>query len=74
MPLQVHEILDEALAAALNVRNRPTKHNAFCSVRFEDAVTWTLVEGFADAPRLRAALRGAGFDHDELGGQLTLLL
>jgi hypothetical protein len=43
MPLQVHEILDEALAAALNVRNRPSKHNAFCSVRFEDAVTWTIV-------------------------------
>jgi hypothetical protein len=74
VPPQVHEKLDEALAKALNVRNRPSKRNAFCSARSEDAVTWTIFKGLADATRLRAALRGAGFDDDELGDQLSLLL
>src|SRR3954466_15354300 len=41
VPAEVREGLDEALAAAFNVRNRPSKRNAFCSASSEDAVTWT---------------------------------
>jgi len=65
VPEEVQAGLDGALAQALNVRNRASKRNAFCSASSEDAVTWTVFNGLALAGRLPAVLQGAGVDdHD----------
>lgn len=72
VPQQVHEGLDEALRQALNVRNRPSKRNAFCSATSEDAVTWSVFNALALAGRLPSVLWSIG-SHDPRG-PVTMLL
>jgi hypothetical protein len=69
VPPAVRPGLNEALAGAINVHNRPTKHQKFCSHNSEDAVTWTVVHGLRAAGAL-GALGGAL----ELGAPQALLL
>lgn len=65
VPPEVREGLAEALAAALNVRNRPSKRNTFCSANSEDAVTWTVFRGLALAERLAAVAQALAPDHTD---------
>jgi hypothetical protein len=54
VPEQVRPGLDNALAGAINIHNRPVKAVKFCSGRSEDAVTWTVVGGLRAAEALGA--------------------
>jgi hypothetical protein len=54
VPKQVRSGLSEALAQALNRRNRRNKAFRFCSENSEDAVTWTVFRGLERAGRLDA--------------------
>jgi hypothetical protein len=74
VPEEVQAGLDDALAHAFNVRNRPSKRNAFCSASSEDAVTWTVFNGLALAGRLPAVLEAAGLADHDANGPLTVLL
>jgi hypothetical protein len=54
VPLQARVGLTAALAGAINVNNRPIKHQKFCSERSEDAVTWTVISGLREVAGLGA--------------------
>ncbi len=69
VPLQARIGLTTALAGAINVNNRPIKHQKFCSERSEDAVTWTVISGLREVAAL-----GALVGDLELGPPEALLL
>jgi hypothetical protein len=69
VPPEVQAGLSETLQGAINVRNRPTKRQKFCSHNSEDAVTWTVVSGLRAAGAL-----GALVGDPDLGPPSALLL
>ncbi len=73
VPIEVHDGLDTALAEALNVRNRPSKRNAFCSASSEDAVTWTVFRGLDVIGHLAGVTQAITPDHPVIR-DLDLLL
>lgn len=52
VPAQVHDDLEEVLAAACNVFNRSNKRAKFCFETSEDAVTWTVFRALQQAREL----------------------
>jgi len=52
VPAQVRAGLADVLQNAINVRNRKTKIQKFCSHNSEDAVTWTIFKHFQDSDSL----------------------
>jgi hypothetical protein len=73
VPGEVHDGLQAALAEALNVRNRPSKRNAFCSASSEDAVTWTVFRGLDLIGRLARVAQAITPDHPD-SREVDLLL
>lgn len=65
VPGEVHDGLEDALAEALNERNRPSKRNAFCSASSEDAVTWTVFRGLDVTGRLARVAQTITREHTE---------
>jgi hypothetical protein len=63
IPIEVNDGLDTTLAEALNMRNRPSKRNAFCSASSEDAVTWTVFRGLDVIGRLARVAQAITPDH-----------
>jgi len=64
----------EALAAALNVRNRVSKQNRFGFFTSEDAVTWVVFTHLLRTKQLVTALQHAGVFGDDVSEQPALLL
>lgn len=69
VPAEARPGLSDALADAMNVRNRKSKRLKFCSARSEDAVTWTVVRALGAAGSLRALASSGVSD-----GQVRALL
>jgi len=60
VPREVSGGLEQVLANAVNVRNRPEKRGKFCSETAEDAVTWTVFTYLASRGDLGRLLDGHG--------------